>query len=42
MLTLSKSGFASVLRVRSFAMYLAGSQYITWLSLKEVLTSIAG
>ena len=32
----------SVLSVRSLATYLAGSQYITWLSLSEVLTRIAG
>ena len=33
---------SSCLRVRSFATYLAGSQYITWLSLSDVLTSMAG
>src|SRR5689334_12002918 len=36
MLHLNKSGLASVLSVRSFATYLAGSQYITWLSLSDV------
>ncbi len=42
MLILKMSGFWSVFTVRSFATYLAGSQYMTWLSSKEVLTSIAG
>jgi len=31
--------FSSVLRVRSLATYLAGSQYITWLSWSEVFTA---
>jgi len=41
-LTLKYSGFASVLRARSFATHFDGSQYITWESLKEVVTSIQG
>ena len=42
MLHLSKSGLPSVFSVRSLATYFAGSQYITWLSLKLVVTRIAG
>ena len=41
-LDLQQSGLLSVFSVRSRATYLAGSQYITWLSLKLVVTSIAG
>src|SRR2546426_3007990 len=41
-LTLKYSGFASVLRARSFATHFDGSQYITWESLKDVVTSIQG
>ena len=39
---LQQQTFLSVLSVRNLATYFAGSQYITWLSLKEVFTSIAG
>ena len=42
MLVLRSSGLSSVFSVRSLATYFAGSQYITWLSLNEVFTSIAG
>src|SRR4051812_12506202 len=42
MIVLSSSGLESVFNVRSLATYFAGSQYITWLSLSEVSTSIAG
>ena len=42
MLHFNSSGRASVLRVRSLATYFAGSQYITWLSLRPVVTNIAG
>ena len=42
MLVLRSSGVVVRLQVRSLATYLAGSQYITWLSLNEVFTSIAG
>ena len=38
----SSSGFSSVFTVRIRATYFAGSQYITWLSLKLLVTSIAG
>src|SRR5439155_1518129 len=41
-LTLKYSGFESVLRARSFATHFDGSQYITWESLKDVVTSIQG
>ena len=42
MLVTSSSTLLSVFSVRSFATYLAGSQYITWLSWSEVFTSMAG
>src|SRR5580700_5204749 len=41
-LILSSRGLVSVFNVRSLATYLAGSQYITWLSLKLVVTRMAG
>ena len=42
MFVFRRSGFVSVFSVRSFATYFAGSQYMTWLSLKEVFTRIDG
>src|SRR5688572_5124671 len=42
MFVTSSSGFESVLYVRSLATHFAGSWYITWLSLNDVFTSIAG
>src|SRR4051812_21382850 len=42
MIVFNSSGLESVFNVRSLATYLAGSQYITWLSLSDVSTSIAG
>src|SRR5712664_2114475 len=42
MLILNSSRFESVFSERSFATYLAGSQYITWESLYEERTSIVG
>jgi hypothetical protein len=41
-LIFNSSGLPSVFTVRRRATYLAGSQYMTWLSLKLVVTSIAG
>jgi hypothetical protein len=42
-LIFSSSGVSNpVFSVRRRATYLAGSQYITWLSLKLVVTSMAG
>src|SRR5436305_5736002 len=41
-LTLSSSGLESVFKVRSRATHLAGSQYITWLSSRRAVTSMAG
>jgi hypothetical protein len=42
MLVFSTSGLSSVFSARSRATYFAGSQYITWLSLNEVFTSMVG
>src|SRR5712664_1640240 len=42
MLILNSSRFESVFSERSFATYLAGSQYITWESLYEERTRIVG
>jgi hypothetical protein len=42
MLMWRRSGVELVLRVRSLATYLAGSQYMTCESLRLVLTSMAG
>jgi hypothetical protein len=42
MFVLSSNRWSLVSSARSFATYLAGSQYMTWLSLKEVFTSIVG
>src|SRR5450755_128313 len=41
-LIFNSSGLSLVFNVRSRATYFAGSQYITWLSLKLVVTRIAG
>ena len=42
MLVFRSSGLWSVFTVRNRATYLAGSQYMTWLSLNDVFTRSAG
>ena len=42
MLILKSGGIAARLQRPSLAIHLAGSQYMTWLSLSDVRTRIAG